>query len=778
MTPWLRHRGWPLLVFAAGLAFVYRQALTGEVYFGRDALRFFIPDSAFLQESLRRGELPLWTPYIRLGQPFLATLQSQVFYPPRVLTVLLFGPVVGFTVQQVLHAVLACGGTYLAARGLAVRRLAATVAGVAFGLSPLLTDLAGQRNVVDAAAWTGLIVFAALGLTGRSKARRELAQAAREAGLTEDAYRALRAGSLGTQPRPPSAVRSRLRPALLLAFAVAMSIACGAPETVLWQALIVLALLARWVPRLLIGGGAFLWGAAAMAVVLVPAIEFVRNSTRGAAAADTLDWSASWAQLLGTVVPFAEQPRGPYWGGPDQWFVLTVFLGTTVALLAAGAGWQRRARPLWILLGVFVLLSAGRHFPPAGWLLQLPPFSLFRYPGKYLVALAFVVSLLAAVGLDRWAARARKGGVSVRMAALSLLLGAGLLAAGMPLLRLLGARTGAQGGWLWFCAALTLSLILFFAMPGRHRRGAWVGRALALVALAELGLFHFVQVRSGWTDPGPLSRPSVLAAALPPHFAGRISVGGLGHADPLAGAQGGMATHLISRDALLGNRFVEERLHALEGGWVPEMKRVEEFHLSGERAVFDLTGVSHYVRDAPPFPDLTKVAASEPRALYRSTTAMPRAFVVHHAEVVSDEDALRRVRDPAQPARRTAFLAEGAALPDPECRRGGAATIEQEGSNSLTVETSAECEGVLVLSDTWYPGWSATVDGATAPVLRANYALRAVRIPAGRHQVQFHYRPASFRWGAIASGVAWALLALAFGWSRRKPLAARQPRPG
>ena len=67
----------------AVLAVIYRSAFSGHVLAGRDVFRIFFPDSAFLLESLRAGELPLWNPYVRLGQPFAATLYSQVFYPPR-----------------------------------------------------------------------------------------------------------------------------------------------------------------------------------------------------------------------------------------------------------------------------------------------------------------------------------------------------------------------------------------------------------------------------------------------------------------------------------------------------------------------------------------------------------------------------------------------------------------------------------------------------------------------------------------------------------------------
>lgn len=752
MASWLRHRGWPLLVFFAGLLFVYREVLAGNVYFGRDAMRFFVPDSAFLLESMQRGELPLWTPYIRLGQPFLATLQSQVFYPPRVLTVALFGPVVGYTVQQLLHAALAAAGTWWAARRLGARRVGATLAGLAFGLSPLLTDLAGQRNVVDAAAWSGVIVATALQLRRR-----------------------------------PS-----IRGMALFGVAVAMSIACGAPETLLWQALIVFALLVRR-PRSLLRpaiGGA--WAIAATAALLLPALEFVRHSTRGSGSEEALRWSASWAQLAGMFWPFAEHPRGPYWDGPDQWFVLTVFVGTAVVGIAAGAGLRRDARPLWILVGFFALLAAGRHFPPSAALLQLPPFSLFRYPGKYLVAVAFVLSLLSARGLGRWAARARRIPASPRRAVVALAVGMAVTALGAPLLRLLGARAGAQGGWLWLCGVLLLGALVFLLVPGepppsgpklpratglpampvfrkdslRARRVLWT---FAILATLELGAFHLLQLRSGWTSPQTLGMTSSLASALPAGFAGRISTGGLGHGDPFADEQGQVPTHRLSRDALLGNRFVEERLHSVEGGWVPEMKGVEAFQLSGERAVYDLVATDYFVRaEGPPFGDLEPVARAGPRTLYLSRTAMPRAFIVHRAEVLGDEAALQRLLQPDQPARHTAFLAEGAPLSQSRCSGFTPAVVLSQTANRVRVYAKSDCEGYLVLSDTWYPGWRVTVDGAPAPLHRANYALRAVRLPAGTHEVAFEYLPPSFLWGAGVSVFAWWALGAAFYLQRRR----------
>ena len=60
-------------------------------------------------------------------------------------------------------------------------------------------------------------------------------------------------------------------------------------------------------------------------------------------------------------------------------------------------------------------------------------------------------------------------------------------------------------------------------------------------------------------------------------------------------------------------------------------------------------------------------------------------------------------------------------------------------------------DGYLVLTDAYYPGWVATVDGQPANIERADILFRAVKIPAGQHRVEFRYQPQSFIIGAAIS---------------------------
>ncbi|HYH96852.1 YfhO family protein [Hyalangium sp.] len=734
--------------FLAILALIYRSVFTGHLLAGRDVFRIFFPDSAFLLESLSTGELPLWNPYLRLGQPFAATLYSQVFYPPRWVAVVLTGPITSMTVMQIFHAAVAAVGVFLLARQLRLSWAASIVAGAVFGLSPMMTDLGIQQNVVNAAAWSGFIVAAAR--------------------------------SAAVQPGP--------RPIAWLAAFTALSLLAGSPETTLWQGIV--SLLAvwgaqrrgakapsvpgarRWTGAARVVGGLALAGALG-ALVMLPAAEFALNSLRTNAASfaeQRLAWSVSWPQLLAMVWPLADWPRGPYWG-EDQWFILNQFLGSVACALAvvgAIAG-PRRARPFAVGALLFALLSLGRHFPPAAALLHLPPFSLFRYPAKYFVGAAFCLSLLSGFGLEAMGRLSRRIRPSILRAVLAFVgMGVALGVAG-PLVQRLPMRESAEAGISWPLLFLGLATVFVFVLRDTFARPRRLRHALAALAVLELVAAHHLLTVPKYSPYEPLARTSVIRQRLPEALNGRISADIEGPADPTRSSTSASRTIEQSRDRLIPNRFVEERLTALEGYGAPEPARSDVFNLAGERSVYDLTGVTWYVRNGPPpFDDLELLETLEDgTTLSRSRTALPRAFLVQKARVVPDEEALEAVIDPAQPFRHTAFLTTGEPLDRPPCE--GTARIVASQAQRVEVEVEACDESYLVVTDSHYPGWRATLDGTSTPLHRADYALRAVRIPAGTHKVLFEYAPWSFRVGLAVSLLALGGLVASLFVTRHRP---------
>ncbi len=156
--------------------------------------------------------------------------------------------------------------------------------------------------------------------------------------------------------------------------------------------------------------------------------------------------------------------------------------------------------------------------------------------------------------------------------------------------------------------------------------------------------------------------------------------------------------------------------------------------------------------------------------VYENLRARPRAWLAFDTERVDDAASLAAIRtsrlpdgrpfDPARTALVETAGAETSADSDPS---SSAEVVFSEGS-SMEVRTRSASPALLVTSDAWYPGWTATVDGAPADVVRADYALRGVKVPAGEHTVTFVYRPRSVYLGATVSLVAGlTLLAVSYG---------------
>jgi Bacterial membrane protein YfhO len=691
----------------------------GLVQAGKDLSGHDFPETWYLLRRWRAGELPLWLPHARLGQPFLALLYVQALYPPRVLTGLLFGHVLGPNVLHALHAAWAFGGCYLAGRRLGLVRPAAFVAAAPLTLSPFFVELALDLSFASTVAWAGWVLLAAL----RLRAHPGLASAA------------------------------------WLALALGGAFHAGAPEPWLWEATFALTCAGsrRGLGWALLG---LAWGLALGAVVGLPAAELAREAGAGAAPG-ALEWSLAPAQLLALAVPGGDLPRvGPYWGGEDQRFLAGLFLGAAPALLALVGARRRRLWPVLAVGAACGLLGLGRHFAPAAWVLALPPFSLFRYPVKLAVGGFFALSLLAGAGAQRLAALRRLSPLAFRAAAAALLGAAG----GVWLAAELGpAREGLRHGAPWLPA-----LAAAVALVGRRP-----GLTAALVAL-ELAVAPVS--RGAWVELAPQLEPSALGAGLRAEDAGRVSVR-VDFDDEAPRACGpwdlpgaGEALVRDGRRRLSGLRFIEADLRAPGGYGFREPWRLQRAFRVGA-AAFALASVSRFVRNtssSPGFPGPTPelLPGLDEVWLWRWGGARPRGWVASRVRVATDAEAFAEL---GQPRPDFEALVDAGPARDGGCASAPVRTEEQT-PELVVQEVDACAAGVVILADAWFPGWTVEVDGERVEPRRAFGFLRAAPVSAGRHRVVWRYQPASFRLGAAVTALGLAGVAAALV-RRRRPAA-------
>jgi hypothetical protein len=206
---------------------------------------------------------------------------------------------------------------------------------------------------------------------------------------------------------------------------------------------------------------------------------------------------------------------------------------------------------------------------------------------------------------------------------------------------------------------------------------------------------------------------------------------------------------------------------------------VEDFHIQIRQAVFDRMSVIYLVSDRVESDPGWPVAAEGLRqgrhfVIQRNPAPLPRAYVVPIVNLLPDGDPSTvlnafRITDPqTSVAMREDPLR---ALPRGPRQAFRVAAWLSTDPNHPRFQVTTEAPGLLVVTDSWVPGWTAEVDGIPTPVLRGNGAQRVVALKRpGHHTIVLHYQPPGFALGfaiTAVTGVAWLLLSLISIWPRK-----------
>jgi hypothetical protein len=183
---------------------------------------------------------------------------------------------------------------------------------------------------------------------------------------------------------------------------------------------------------------------------------------------------------------------------------------------------------------------------------------------------------------------------------------------------------------------------------------------------------------------------------------------------------------------------------------------------------FDILNVRYIVTHAtaPPLAGYDLIATAEGLSIYENKNALPRAFFASRViEVRDHEEAIETLRNPAFSSPDMVVVEKANAatpvVPDKKTQPSSPqATMIEDRRNRVVIETQNEDSGMLVLSDNYYPGWSANVDETPVEIFRANCTMRAIKVPAGHHMISFVFMPVTFKASVYLSLATAALVVL------------------
>lgn len=709
--------------------------------------------------AIADGEFPLWNPYVFSGAPYIAGLQSAIFYPLNLLHLLVAAPL-GINLNIAVHCLLASVFTYLFARYLDLGRMGSLLSALtfAYGAPYFLHIYPGHLSNLSTMVWLPLML---MGIEAFLRNR-------------------------------------EMKYAVLSGIPLSMQVLAGHAQYLFYANIAVtlyffISVAARGRPRKglsysVIGFFIFLvTGAALSAVQLLPTLELTRHSVREAL---TYEWVSAFSlppeKLITLLAPdfFGNLLDVPYWGKNYLW-EMSVYLGVIPFMTAALAIIFDRSRHVWIfsfMAAASLILALGDHTPLLGFLYRfVPGFNMFRGLSKFIFVFAFAVSMLAGCGMKKLTAMAEERRPELRYTAYALL----GISLGLVSLGILGRLYG-RGFWdslietfsktaeryspppplteMFFNRSIRAALesviktsVLLLSLGGLLFVLGKTGRRflpvcmVSILALTAIDLWHFGSRYLVTYDPKVSYMDKELKAFLKSDkqpFRVATPIFSLLNAGMLEGIE-----NVGGYDAIVLKSY-SEFINFAQGLPIDEPNTVME--IRSVSPMLALLNVKYYILQPAMrigLPTFDLVFQNGRYKVYRDNGALPRSFIVHDAWMIKRREAVFRAMTSAGFNPTSSAIIDEAidSLPNDPGLQSPTPRVVEHYPRKVFIEADLKEPGLLVLSDVYYPGWKAFVDGKESKIYRVNYVMRGVPLSGGRHTVEFHYSPLSFKIGAIIS---------------------------
>jgi hypothetical protein len=705
---------WRLLTF--GAIYVTDDIFTSDIFDGE------LPGRVLVGQLIRHGQAPVWTNQLCSGVP----LAGSAVDPIGLAAFSQLPPAAALDLFVIVLLLVAAHGAYGLARRFGADRPGAILAGMAFAGSGYIACQLKHLGIVSTVVWLPV------GLT-----------------LID------RVLGAGVESRPPTLARRAL---FMAAFGLvfAEQVLCAFPQSAYICALVYgsfalfRAMADRHGPvrlRLVWLGGlgvAAVLGAAAGAVALLPLSELGSVSDRAGALG--WEWStrlAYWPRnALTFLVPYIHGDISDIsYKGPSIFWEDYGYVGIATVLLAIYGGVRERRRPvvaftilMTLVAYLFVLGPATPVFRLA--YLLIPGMKVFRFPTRFLIVVELGLALLGAFGLTRLGADlerlSRKSSPLPRLIVLAVCAGTALdLFLHQP------RQNPMVSGRDWLAAPPAVEVVRADSSQPRTLTPRY----------RDLHTRAFVRAR-GWTDIRPYFE---LRDALEPNTGGGF------WNTPSADCYAGIAASWYVD--VWGDHNREAFVSLMSS--LDFDARSLRVHPALPR-VLSTYGVSHVLS---PFPEqeaaFVLVSHAGNAYVYRVDGSARVRFVRAARHVTSDDEAGKRLLNASFDPDREILLHEAPdsvhpSIDEIDDRRANVApsnialprqVVTEEDSRQMVIEAEAPADGFLLLADTYYPGWTAQVDGNPTPIYRANLSVRGIQLAKGRHQVRFTFDPPGFTRG-------------------------------
>lgn len=677
-----------------------------------DVLHLNLPFKYILSASLKNHEWPLWSPYLANGFPILSEGQIGTFYLPNLLLFRFLPLIWAYNLNLVIAYLIAATGTYLFTRKVGLTRISAFFAAFIFTFSGFMSVHLNHFNLIQTASLLPLVFWSSL--------------------------------ILWKDPK--------LKYCLLLSFFFSEQIFAGhfyiVFITLIGVAIFLMCLLT-------LSGDWNLTGAKKMslflfslfiafflsAIQLFPTIELWQLSGR----AGGLDFNTitqypyPFKHLITFVLPyfFGSPANGTYPAFSASWGIFwenTAYIGIIPLILAAVSIFflkNKLVKTFFVIFFTSLFLVLGKN-SPFYFIFSFFPFNLFRVPSKFLLLTTFALSILAVLTIEKILKKARGSNLKI-----------------VPILVI---------------SSIFISLIVdeynfSYHYPPKTEASIWIEppEITKLIKSDEDRISSFtasyswnnVFKKAGWKDFSPYV---FFKNSLYPNLNALFSISQTG----------------INTGGLIPRRL-SAFISATEKISVSEEEKESSISAQAKNALL-ISGVNYVIsplqiKNAALTSFTTLIPPDnlqiEPFYLYK-LKSLPRSYIAYNGQKIDTvEEFYKQLENES-------FVAENRILVENDDLSlfNPGKTIEKVNIASATptqiiLTANSEIPGVLVVTDTNYPGWKAYLDDTPVKIYNVNLIQRGIYFPAGNHQVKFLFQPDSFELGKKITFYSWVIISLA-----------------